>query len=101
PRPSALGVGVVGQCKSDLAALGSGAALGVTTLEGYIAGRVAVEAARAAVKAGGATRGRMRDALSSLRTDLGGYRLAYAPDNPHGSQYVEMVVIDRYGRIVG
>jgi len=101
PRPSALGVGVVGQCKADLLAAGGSATLGVTTLEGYIAGRVAVDAARAALKAGGASRSRLREVLTTLRTDLGGYRVAYAPDNPHGSQYVETVVVDRYGRIVG
>jgi len=101
PRPTALGVGVVSQCKADLAALGTGAALGVTTLEGYIAGRVAVEAARTASKGGAANRTKLRDAFANLRADLGGYRVAYAPDNAQGSQYVEMVVIDRYGRIVG
>lgn len=101
PRPTALGVGVVNQCKQDLAALGNGAMLGVTTLEGYIAGRVAIEAARNAAKGGAPSRARIREALASLRADLGGYRVNYAPDNAQGSQYVEMVVIDRYGRIVG
>lgn len=101
PRPTALGVGVVSQCKQDLAALGTGATLGVTTLEGYIAGRVAVEAGRNAMKAGGVNRARIKDALANLHADLGGYRVAYSPDNAQGSQYVEMVVIDRFGRIVG
>lgn len=101
PRPTALGVGVVNQCKQDLAALGNGATLGVTTLEGYIAGRVAIEAARNAAKGGAANRSRIREAFANLRADLGGYRVSYAPDNAQGSQYVEMVVIDRYGRIVG
>lgn len=101
PRPTALGIGVVNQCKQDLAALGGSAALGVTTLEGYIAGRVAIEAARNAAKGGAPSRARIREAFANLRTDLGGYRVHYAPDNAQGSQYVEMVVIDRYGRIVG
>jgi hypothetical protein len=92
---------VVNQCKQDLAALGTGATLGVTTLEGYIAGRVAIEASKAAIKSGGATRARIKEALANLRADLGGYRVALTPDNAQGSQYVEMVVIDRYGRIVG
>lgn len=101
PRPTALGMGIVNQCKNDLAALGTGATLGVTTLEGYITGRAAVEAVRAAAKGGAPSRARIREAFANLRTDLGGYRLNFAPDNPQGSQYVEMVVIDRYGRIVG
>jgi hypothetical protein len=37
----------------------------------------------------------------ALRTDLGGYRVAFSPDNTTGSRYVEMVVVDRFGRIVG
>lgn len=101
PRPTALGMGIVSQCKNDLAALGTGATLGVTTLEGYITGRAAVEAVRTAAKGAAPSRARIREAFANLRTDLGGYRLNFAPDNPQGSQYVEMVVIDRYGRIVG
>ena len=100
PRPSALGVGVVSQARNDLAAHG-GVKLGVTTLEGYIVGRVAVEAARRAARGGSPDRQRVRDSLASLQADLGGYRVSYAPDNRLGSQYVEMVVVDRYGRIVG
>ncbi len=102
PRPSALGIGVVAQAKRDLEAYGNGAKLGVTTLEGYIAGRVAVEAARQAAGKGGAPgRARVREALMALRTDLGGYRVAFSPDSSTGSRYVEMVVVDRYGRMVG
>ncbi|MBI5259227.1 MAG: ABC transporter substrate-binding protein [Burkholderiales bacterium] len=102
PRPGALGVGVVAQCRQDLAALGPGsAALGVTSLEGYIAGRVAVEAARQAARAGGASRARIREALATLNTDLGGYRVNYSASNRQGSQHVELVVIDRFGRMLG
>ncbi|MEW6706718.1 MAG: ABC transporter substrate-binding protein [Pseudomonadota bacterium] len=102
PRPTALGVGVVAQAKKDLEAFGNGATLGVTTLEGYIAGRVAVEAARSAAGRNGVpSRARLREALAGLRTDLGGYRVAFSPDNSTGSRYVEMVAVDRFGRIVG
>ncbi|MED5619793.1 ABC transporter substrate-binding protein [Ideonella sp. BN130291] len=101
PRPTALGVAVVAQAKNDFAAFGNGTKLGVTTLEGYIAGRVAVEAARQAAKGGTVGRARLKDTLANLRADLGGYRVAFGPDNTTGSQYVEMVVIDRFGRLVG
>jgi ABC-type branched-subunit amino acid transport system substrate-binding protein len=102
PRPSALGVGVVAQCKKDLETFGNGAKLGVTTLEGYIAGRVAVEAVRGAAGKGGApSRAKLRDSLMALHTDLGGYRVAFSSESTTGSKYVEMVVVDRYGRIVG
>lgn len=101
PRPSALGIGVVNQCQQDLQASGSAATLGVTTLEGYIAGRVAVEAARQAARSGSPSRQRVREVLATLHADLGGYRVNYAPDNLQGSQYVDLVVVDRYGRIAG
>lgn len=101
PRPTALGLRVVQQCQQDLAALGTGASLGVTTLEGYIAGRVAVEAARQAARGGSASRPRLREALAHLSADLGGYRVHYRPGNLQGSQYVDLVVIDRFGRVVG
>ncbi|NRF68150.1 ABC transporter substrate-binding protein [Aquincola sp. S2] len=102
PRPNALGLAVVNQCRQDLAAFGGGAKLGITTLEGYIAGRVAVDAARAAQRGGKPTRASMRDALARLQTDLGGYRVNFGAEHGmHGSQYVDMVVINRHGHIVG
>ncbi len=102
PRPTALGLPVVSQCRQDLAALGTGAKLGITSLEGYIAGRVAVEAARAAARSERPGREAFRTALSSLQTDLGGYRVHYgAQQGAQGSQYVDMVVINRHGHIVG
>lgn len=105
PRPTALGVGVVSQCQRDLLAMDGNAKLGVTVLEGYIAGRVTVEAARAAAQRGGSggevTRARLLDALAQLKVDLGGYRVAFENGSSQGSRYVDMVVVDRHGRIIG
>ena len=101
PRPNAMGLPVVSRCQQDLAATGSDQRMGVSVLEGYIAGRTAVEAARAAVKGGAVNRARLKESLASLRTDLGGYKVQFAPGNPHGSKYVELVTIDRYGKMVG
>jgi len=108
PRPTALGPGGVSQCRHDLQALagssgapGPAPTLGATTLEGYIAGRVAVEAVRQAARGGAPSRQRVREALATLHTDLGGYRLNYAASDRQGSQYVDLVVVDRYGRIAG
>jgi branched-chain amino acid transport system substrate-binding protein len=100
PRPNAMGVNVVAQCQRDLALLNNGARLGITTLEGYIAGRTAVEAANAAAKAGGPTRARLKEVLAGLRSDLGGYRIEFA-GSTQGSRYVDLIAIDRYGRLVG
>jgi hypothetical protein len=69
PRPNAVAIGVVKRCQDDLAALGGGARIGFTSLEGYIAGRVAVEAARLALKGGGTGPSRFKDALSDLNVD--------------------------------
>ena len=101
PRPNAVATGVVKQYRADLAALGTGVRPGFTSLEGYIAGRVAVEAARATARSGALNRARFRDTLAELNLDLGGYRAHFTPPNPLGSRYVEVVAIDRNGRIIG
>jgi ABC-type branched-subunit amino acid transport system substrate-binding protein len=104
PRPNAGGVNVVNTCRQDLAAVAPDAKLGMTTLEGYIAGRIAVEAARAALKVSGGERigrARMKESLAGVKTDLGGYRVEFAPGVTQGSQYVDLIAIDRYGRLVG
>jgi hypothetical protein len=100
PRPNAMGVSVVNQCQRDLALLPPGARMGMTTLEGYIAGRVAVDAALAAAHSGNLSRGRLREALAGLRADLGGYRVEFA-GGTQGSRYVDLIAVDRYGRLVG
>lgn len=100
PRPSSQRLSVVAQCQRDLAALGGGVRMGITTLEGYIAGRVAVDGARAALRSGTLNRERLREALAGLRTDLGGYQVSFA-GGPQGSHYVDLLVLDRYGRLVG
>ncbi len=101
PRPNAVAQGVVKQYRDDLAALASKPRPGFTSLEGYIAGRVAVEAARTSARTGVATRARFKDALAELNLDLGGYRARFTPPSPLGSRFVDVVAIDRNGRIIG
>ena len=74
--------------------------MGMTTLEGYIAGRIAVEAAQQVAKNGAITRAKVREALTGLRADVGGYKVDFA-SSTQGSRYVDLVAIDRYGRMVG
>lgn len=100
PRPSAGRVSVVNRCAQDLAAIGAESKMGITTLEGYIAGRTAVEAVRAAMSRGGMGKGRLKEALTGLRTDLGGYKIDFS-GSLQGSQYVDLITIDRFGRLVG
>lgn len=100
PRPSSARVNVVNRCAQDLAAIGAESKMGITTLEGYIAGRTAVEAVRAAMNRGGMGKGRLKESLAGLRTDLGGYKIDFA-GTMQGSQYVDLIAIDRFGRLVG
>jgi len=100
PRPTAKGVSVVASCQKDLQLLAGSPRMGMTTLEGYIAGRTAVDAAIAAARAGGLNKRTLRDALAGLRTDLGGYRVEFA-GSTQGSRYVDLIAVDRFGRLVG
>jgi ABC-type branched-subunit amino acid transport system substrate-binding protein len=101
PRPSSQATPVVAQCQRDLALLGNkGARLGVTTLEGYIVGRIAVEAAHAAQATGRLNRARFGEVLAGLRTDLGGFRVDFGGGS-QGSRFVDLIALDRYGRLVG
>jgi branched-chain amino acid transport system substrate-binding protein len=101
PRPNAIAIGIVKRCQEDLAALGIGARIGFTSLEGYVAGRVAVEAARLAGKGGAVNRSRFKDSIAELNLDLGGYRVRFTPPSAQGSHFVDVVAIDRGGRIIG
>ncbi len=101
PRPSAVRVNVVNRCAQDLLAIGAESKMGITSLEGYIAGRTAVEAVRSAMNRGGAlNRVKLKEALAGLRTDLGGYKIDFG-GTQQGSQYVDLIAIDRFGRLVG
>jgi ABC-type branched-subunit amino acid transport system substrate-binding protein len=101
PRPHQVALPVVKQYQSDLAAL-NGARQGYTSFEGYIAGLVAVEATRAAAKSGGTGKARLREALAGLRTDLGGYKINFTGSSTRtASRFVEVVALDRYGRVIG
>ncbi|MGY4826978.1 ABC transporter substrate-binding protein [Sphaerotilaceae bacterium SBD11-9] len=102
PRPNAMGLSVVSRAKQDLAALGTGTRMGFTALEGYVAGLVAVEAARNGMRRDGTLpKARLREALAGLRTDLGGYKVDFASGSSQGSNFVEVVAVDRHGRIIG
>ncbi len=103
PRPGSVSAAVVKRCQEDLAALGGGARIGFTSLEGYIAGRVAIEAAKGGTAKGGSqlTRSRFQEALAELNVDLGGYRVHFGPQKLEGSHFVDVIAVDRNGRIIG
>jgi branched-chain amino acid transport system substrate-binding protein len=102
PRPNAMGLSVVSRCKQDLLALGGNTRMGFTALEGYVAGLTAVEAARAGMRRDGLlTKARFRESLAGMRVDLGGYKVDFAAGSTQGSNFVEVVALDRHGRIIG
>jgi ABC-type branched-subunit amino acid transport system substrate-binding protein len=101
PRPNAVANPLVKRCIDDMAAYEKGQTIGFTSLEGYIVGRVAIEATKAAMKGGALSRARFKDALSDLSVDLGGYRVRFTPGGLTGSHFVDVVAIDRSGRVIG
>jgi branched-chain amino acid transport system substrate-binding protein len=102
PRPNAVALPLVKRYQTDLTSFsGANAKYGYTSLEGYIVGRVAMEAARVAAQGGGVSRPRFKSALSDMNWDLGGYRVQFGGNNRQSSKYVDVVAIDRTGRIIG
>jgi branched-chain amino acid transport system substrate-binding protein len=101
PRPTQMGLPVVKRAQESLAALGTGTRVGFTSIEGFIAGQVAVEAARVALRNGGISRGRFKETLSSVRADLGGYKVDFTGNKGNGSRFVDVLAVDREGRLIG
>lgn len=67
-------------------------------MEGFIAGKVIVEAARRMGPQ--ASRERFVAALEGMGSvDLGGYRVGFAPGQRHGSRFVELSIVTAAGRI--
>jgi len=50
---------------------------------------------------GGCQKAGMKESIAAVRADLGGYRVEFAPGVTQGSQYVDLIAIDRWGRLVG
>jgi ABC-type branched-subunit amino acid transport system substrate-binding protein len=76
-----------------------GVAIGMVSMEGYIAAIVLVEGLRRAGKY--PTREKVTAALNNLGSfDLGGFWIRFSPGNHNGSSAVEVTVIDSYGRFI-
>lgn len=102
PRPNALGLPLIARCHQDFASIGREKRAGFTAIEGYIVGSIAAEATRQAVNAGGTmSKARLHEALAGLRADLGGYRVDFTGGKTQGSKFVDVVAIDRMGRMIG
>lgn len=70
-----------------------------STMEGYAAAKVLVEALRRAGPR--VNRAKLRDALESLKDyDLGGLRLSYSPTDHSGLSFVDLSIISSSGRFM-
>ncbi len=95
PPPTALKYPVVGEYQTLLKA--SGAEPSYTSLEGFIAAKIMVEALR---RGGDASSAALARALESLRSlDLGGFTASFGPDSHNASKFVELTVLDKRGQV--
>ncbi len=68
-------------------------------VEGLVLAKTLVEGLRAAGR--DLTRARLMEAIERLRDkDLGGYKLSYSPTDHNGSDFVEITMIGREGRLI-
>ncbi|QID18172.1 ABC transporter substrate-binding protein [Nitrogeniibacter mangrovi] len=67
-------------------------------LEGYVAGRVMIEALKRIN--GEPTREKLVAALEQAPIDLKGFRVQFTPDNHSGSRFVELTILGRNGQIL-
>jgi len=67
-------------------------------LEGYINGRLMVEALKRAGK--DLSREKLEAALEGSSFDLGSYKLGYSPASHNGSRFVELTIVGRNGRVL-
>jgi branched-chain amino acid transport system substrate-binding protein len=100
PRPQ-TGSPLCRKYRADLAAFNPALEPGYTSLEGYIAGRVAVAAVQDALRSGPVSRRTLRESLSNLTLDLGGYSVKFSPNNSSGSAWVDLVGVGRNGQLLG
>jgi ABC-type branched-subunit amino acid transport system substrate-binding protein len=100
PNPTRGYVPLVKEFLSALDRYGpDGAKPSYTALEGYIYGKVLVEGLRRAGP--NPTRSGLIQALSSISAwDMGGYVVDFGPNRRGGSQYVELTVIGKGGKVL-
>jgi branched-chain amino acid transport system substrate-binding protein len=68
-----------------------------TSLEGFVAAKIMVEALK---RGGDASRDALVKALESMRNyDVGGLNISFSPDNHNASKFVELTVLGRDGKV--
>ena len=105
PRPNAVAHSIVKRYsgRPGGASATARAKFGFTSLEGYIAGRGCDAKPQSSRERRRHQRvARFKDALSDLNVDLGGYRVRIRAAKPAPApRFVDVVAIDRTGRIIG
>lgn len=98
PFPQDTSIPLVAACHAAFARFGGGARPGFVSLEGYMAGRLAVEALRRV--SGEPTRAALLDAIyGGGAFDLGGVRLTYGPGDSQGMDEVFLTELDGTGGV--
>jgi len=95
PPPTANKFPIIAEYQKAMKAAGA-TDLSYTSLEGYIAAKVLVEALR---RGGDASREALVKALEGLRVDLGGFTATFGADNHNASKFVEMTVLNKNGDV--
>ena len=95
PFPADTSLPVVASYRKALSALDATARPGYVSLEGYIVGRLAIEALRRNI--GQPTRESLLDSIVMAPIDLDGVTLSYGPSNNQGSNQVFFTALQRDG----
>ncbi|TAG01575.1 MAG: ABC transporter permease [Betaproteobacteria bacterium] len=95
PPPTALKYPVVVEYQALIKA--NGAEPSYTSLEGFIAAKILVEALR---RGGDGSSAALVRSLESLRAlELGGFTASFGPENRNASKFVELTVLDKNGKV--
>jgi branched-chain amino acid transport system substrate-binding protein len=95
PSPWDKSLPVVASYQVAIAAADASAKPGFVSLEGYLVGRLAVEALKRV--SGEPTREKLLDAIASMPFDLGGIVLSYGPTKNQGSDQVFFTILQADG----
>jgi branched-chain amino acid transport system substrate-binding protein len=97
PFPGDKSLPVIAAYQTALAATSAGATPGFVSLEGYLAGRVVVEALKRID--GKPSREKLLDAIAKAPVDLDGVKYSFGPDNNQGSNQVYFTILQPDGTL--
>ena len=100
PDPASRALAITRELQDDYKKFApKGIDLNHTLLEGYLAGKVLAEGLRRAGP--NPTRKRLREALEAMRDyDAGGLLIRFSPSSHSGSEFLDITILNREGRIL-